>query len=132
ADSCQNGTCTGSNPVTCTALDQCHDVGTCDTSTGVCSNPLKADGTACNDGNACTQNDTCQSGACTGSNPITCVAQDQCHAAGTCDPATGACSNPTVPDGASCNDGNACTLVDACASGTCVGTTPVTCVALDP
>src|SRR5206468_2988453 len=29
-DTCQNGTCTGSNPVVCTA-DQCHDPGTCNT-----------------------------------------------------------------------------------------------------
>jgi hypothetical protein len=31
--------CTGSNPVTCTASDACHVAGTCDPSTGTCSNP---------------------------------------------------------------------------------------------
>src|SRR2546427_275759 len=97
-DTCQSGTCVGSNPVTCTALDQCHVAGTCDPATGTCSNPTKPDGTACNDGNACTQTDTCQSGSCVGSNPITCTALDQCHVAGTCDPATGTCSNPTKAD----------------------------------
>jgi len=30
-------TCTGANPVVCTAQDQCHDAGSCDTSTGACS-----------------------------------------------------------------------------------------------
>src|SRR5216684_665797 len=40
--------------VTCTASDQCHVAGTCDPATGMCSNPPKANGTACNDGNACT------------------------------------------------------------------------------
>ena len=59
-----------------------------------CSNPTKADGTPCNDGNACTQTDTCQAGTCTGANPVTCAAPDQCHDAGTCNPATGVCSNP--------------------------------------
>ena len=62
--------------------------------TGTCSEPAEADGTACNDGNACTQTDTCQAGVCTGANPVTCTASDQCHAAGTCDPATGVCSEP--------------------------------------
>src|SRR5207247_365741 len=88
-DSCQSGVCTGSNAVVCTALDQCHDVGTCNTGTGVCSNPPKANGTSCNDGNSCTQTDTCQGGSCTGSNPVTCTPSDQCHIAGVCDPATG-------------------------------------------
>src|SRR5713226_4205029 len=101
-DTCQSGICVGSNPVTCTALDQCHVAGTCDPTTGICSNPTATDGTACNDGNACTQTDTCQSGTCVGSNPVTCTALDQCHVAGTCNPATGICSNPTVTDGTAC------------------------------
>src|SRR5207244_951986 len=29
-DTCQAGVCIGANPVACTALDQCHDAGTCD------------------------------------------------------------------------------------------------------
>ena len=37
------GACVGSNPVSCTALDQCHDVGTCEAGTGTCTNPAKAD-----------------------------------------------------------------------------------------
>src|SRR5947208_16772362 len=48
-DTCQSGVCTGSNPVVCTALDQCRVAGTCDPTTGVCSNPNKTNGTACND-----------------------------------------------------------------------------------
>ena len=119
-DTCQTGTCTGSNPVTCTASDQCHDPGTCAPATGVCSNPNKANGTACNDSNACTQSDTCQGGACTGANPIVCGAQDQCHTAGTCNPSTGTCSNARVADGAACEDGNRCSVTDACHAGTCL------------
>ena len=130
-DTCQSGVCTGSNPVTCSAQDQCHTAGTCNPSTGVCSNPAKTDGTACNDGNACTQTDTCQSGVCTGSNPVTCTASDQCHVAGTCDPGTGQCSNPTATNGTACNDGNACTQADTCQSGVCVGSNPVICTASD-
>jgi subtilisin family serine protease len=131
SDTCQGGACAGSNPVTCTALDQCHDPGVCDPASGACSNPNKTNGTTCNDGNACTRSDTCQSGTCTGANPVVCTATDQCHVAGTCDPASGACSNPAKQDGSSCVDGNACTQTDICQSGACVGTNPVTCVAQD-
>ncbi len=129
-DTCQSGTCTGGNPVTCTASDQCHTAGTCNSSSGACSNPTVANGTACNDGNACTQADTCQSGTCTGGTPVTCIASDQCHTAGTCNSSTGLCSNPTVANGTACSDGNACTQADTCQSGTCTGT-PVTCTASD-
>src|SRR5206468_2656878 len=131
-DTCQNGVCTGGNPVVCTASDQCHDTGTCNTSTGVCSNPPKANGSACNDGNACTQTDTCQSGTCTGSNPVVCTASDQCHVAGTCNPANGTCSNPAKADGTSCNaDNNACTQNDSCQSGVCTAGPAVVCTASD-
>ncbi len=111
-DTCQNGVCVGSNPVVCTAIDACHGVGTCDPSTGVCSNPNAPDGTTCNDGSACTQTDQCVSGVCTGSNPIVCTAQGACHVAGTCNPSTGTCSNPAAPDGTACSNGNACTVAD--------------------
>jgi RHS repeat-associated protein len=131
-DVCENGTCAGSNPIACTATDQCHVPGTCDPSTGACSNPQASNGTACNDGNECTQTDTCQSGTCTGTNPILCTASDQCHIAGACDPTTGACSNPGAPDGTACSDGNACTQTDVCSSGVCVGAKPVACTASDP
>jgi len=130
-DTCQAGACTGANPVTCTASDQCHGAGTCDPQSGTCSNPAKPDGTACTDGNACTQIDTCVAGACVGASPVTCVALDQCHAPGTCIPATGTCTTPALPDGTLCSDGNACTQIDACGSGLCVGTSPVTCAASD-
>jgi len=65
-DTCQEGNCTSGTATVCTASDQCHVAGTCDPSTGVCSNPNKTDGSACHDGSACTQTDTCQAGRCTG------------------------------------------------------------------
>jgi RHS repeat-associated protein len=128
---CQSGVCTGSNAVVCTASDQCHAVGTCDSSTGACSNPPAANGTACNDGNACTQSDTCQAGTCTGTNPVVCFASDQCHAAGTCDPASGDCSNPSAPDGTACAGTSKCNQAYACIAGTCTGSNPVACAAAD-
>ena len=130
-DVCVQGSCVGSAPVTCWAVDQCHDAGTCDPVTGVCSDPARLDGSSCDDLDGCTHGDTCQAGACVGSDRVTCDAQDQCHEAGTCDSFTGLCSNPTKVNGSGCSDGNACSLVDVCQAGTCVGTEPVTCAALD-
>ena len=130
-DSCQAGACVGASPVVCTASDQCHEAGTCEPATGICSNPAKADGASCADGNACTQTDSCQAGACVGASPVVCTASDQCHEAGTCEPATGICSNPAKADGASCADGNACTQTDSCQAGECVGASPVVCTASD-
>jgi streptogramin lyase len=126
-DTCQTGACVGGNPVICPPSDQCHVAGTCNTATGICSNPNAPNGTACNDGNACTQTSTCQAGMCTGANPVVCVASDQCHVAGTCNTATGICSNPNAPNGTACNDNNACTQTSTCQAGTCAGGNPVVC-----
>jgi streptogramin lyase len=131
ADTCQAGACVGGTGVTCAASDQCHVAGVCNPATGACSNPIAANGTACSDGNACTQADTCQVGVCVGGPAVTCAASDQCHVAGVCNPATGACSNPIAANGIACNDGNACTQADTCQAGACMGGAPVTCTASD-
>ena len=113
-DMCQAGVCVGSDPLTCFALDQCHYVGKCHPSVG-CPDPPKVDGVGCDDGDACTQTETCQAGICTGGTPVVCAAPDECHAPGTCDPASGTCSNPAKTDGAPCTAGT-------CESGKCVPT----------
>ncbi|MFT3769275.1 MAG: CCXG family PEP-CTERM protein [Minicystis sp.] len=124
-DTCQSGVCVGANPVTCTAPDACHNAGTCNPTTGACTNaPAKPNGSACNDGNACTQSDTCQNGLCVGASPKTCAASDTCHSAGACDPATGWCTNPAKPNGSACISGNACSSGDTCQSGACVAGAP--------
>ena len=113
-DHCSGGSCAGT-AVICTALDQCHDAGTC--SAGVCSNPIKTNGTACNDGNACTTNDVCTSGTC-GGTAINCNDNNVCTT-DSCNPATGCVyTNNTL----ACNDGNACTVNDMCSNGVCAGT----------
>jgi hypothetical protein len=82
----------------------------------------QANGTGCDDGDANTVGDVCTGGTCAGVDHclgVTCPAPDQCHDAGLCDHATGACSNPAKPDG------DACGTDQACVSGTC-GTASVT------
>ena len=61
---------------------------------------------------------------------VVCTPLDQCHVAGICDSATGVCSHPNAPDGATCSDGNACTSGDTCGGGSCIGT-PVDGIACD-
>jgi hypothetical protein len=113
--------------VVCTPLDQCHEAGTCDTGTGLCSNPPSLNTKPCDDSDACTQTDLCDgAGACVGGNPVVCTPLDDCHVAGTCDTGTGLCSDPAASDGTGCDDGNTCTLTDTCFGGSCVGD-PMTC-----
>ena len=125
-DVCNGGTCQPGAPLVCVAIDECHVAGICNPLTGLCSNPNAQNGTACNDGNVCTQGDFCEEGTCFGGNPIVCPAPDQCHLPGTCNPDTGACSNPPKPNGTACNDGNPCTVGDKCVGGICAGATTIT------
>ncbi len=130
-DTCAQGACVGGTPVICAALDQCHDPGLCDTGTGACSNPEKEDGVSCTDDDACTQIDICFSGMCAGVAPVICEAIDECHTAGVCDPGNGLCSQPNAADGLACSDENACTQIDTCIAGACIGSSSVACAALD-
>jgi hypothetical protein len=95
---------TTSNPVTCGGLGQPCCGGTCN-----------------DDGNACNGAEVCLAGTCQHQDPIVCAALDGCHNVGTCQPSTGACTNPPKTGG-SCNDGDACTQNDTCQNGTCQGT----------
>jgi uncharacterized membrane protein len=53
---------------------------------------------------------------------------DTCRAApGVRDPATGACTYPTAPDGTACDDGVADTVGDVCSAGVCAGTPTAAC-----
>jgi len=126
-DTCQSGVCVGEVPAACTASDQCHDAGTCNPTTGLCSNPARPGTPPCDDNDACTQTDLCVNGVCTGTAPVVCTATDQCHDVGTCDPATGSCSSPPKT-GTDCSDGDACTQGDQCQEGTCLRGADVVCL----
>lgn len=114
---------------TCVALDQCHHAGTCNPETGYCSNPANVDGHPCDDGNLCTTGDACQAGVCASGAGTACTALDQCHTAGTCQPATGLCSTPSKLDATACDDSDLCTQTDTCQGGVCSGGNPKTCTA---
>ncbi|HET6283115.1 MAG TPA: hypothetical protein VFH73_19310 [Polyangia bacterium] len=79
------------------------------------------------DGDLCNGNETCQNGTCGRSSSVVCMATDQCHTAGTCNPATGTCSNPVKTAGTPCNDGSMCTTGETCQNGACAGGAAVDC-----
>lgn len=111
----------------CVTNKDCNDGNSCTDDVclgGRCAHT--ANSASCNDGNACTTGDHCAGGRCVGT-PVICKALDQCHAAGTCKPATGQCTNPVKANGASCDDGNVCTTRDHCSNGACVGGPPLNC-----
>lgn len=126
-DTCQAGICTEGEPVVCHASDPCRLPGICDSATGLCTNPAVPNRTPCDDNNVCTQTDVCIAGECMGYDSVECTPVDDCHQAGVCDPASGICSSPVRPDGASCDDGMLCSQDDVCIAGVCVGGPPVAC-----
>lgn len=107
-------------PEPCDDHDQC----TADTCLdGQCYHSESAmNGKPCSDGSACTDGDLCQSGACIPGDAKLCVAPDDCHVAGACDPESGLCGAATTrDDDEPCDDGDDCTENDKCASGACFG-----------
>ena len=84
------------------------------------------DGSACDDGNACTVNDACVAADCVSTEVIACVPESPCHDA-TCDPVDGTCSSTPKPNGASCDDGNPCTLAERCIGTDCTSNTALDC-----
>lgn len=113
--------CTCSLPhATTSCLDGDCAIASCDAGWGDCdgeaSNGCETDlendpthcgtcATSCDDGNACTVGDACQSGTCVPGPAVTCTAPPNtaCYnAAGTCNPASGACQYQTKADNTSC------------------------------
>ena len=123
SDVCAGGACGGA-PVTCADGDKCTaDV--CDTATGKCHNPTLpgcacATNADCDDNNACTAGEACVAGTCAPGKPVVCAADGNPCSDEVCDPAVG-CTFPS--NGTPCDDGNACTVGDACNAGACADLT---------
>lgn len=102
---CQN------TPIGCPPPDQCHDAGTCDPTTGICSDPPKADGSICDDGDAvaCSLPDTCQAGVCRAGGGGDTDGDGRCNVDDNC-PTT---ANPAQADLDHDGLGDACDPVDA-------------------
>jgi RHS repeat-associated protein len=124
-DTCQAGVCISGPALGVDDGNPCTD-DWCNVWLGGELHTSHADGTSCSDGNKCNGDEVCQGGSCQGGQPVTCVATDECHAAGVCDPLIGKCTNPSLADGTPCNDENQCTSTDTCNNGHCGG--PNSCV----
>jgi hypothetical protein len=110
---CCNSACSGGACQTCLQAKGAPSDGACTLLNGV------APAGACSDGSLCTD-DACVGGAC--ANPAkTCPAAPTCTVAGTCDPTTGACSQPQplkCPDALKCEVAGTCDpITGVCAPG---------------
>ncbi len=149
-DTCAGGACQPGAPNTCNDDVSCT-IDTCDPTTGcahtpndwpcVDGNPCTNDrcdvttgcehtnnATACNDHDACTLTDRCVGGTCTGSGVRPCNDDKPCTE-DRCDPQRGCVHDPNND---ACNDNNACTSVDLCAGGDCIGAAGLDCDDSDP
>jgi N-acetylneuraminic acid mutarotase len=114
---CQAGVCGRTSAVTCPATDVCHEQGTCDPTSGLCSAGAPKSSGTCDDGNACTVNDSCSAGICAGT-MMACAA-----------PPAPTCANPTTrrtyTSPGTCGNGtcsyqfNDTPCAGACTAGTC-------------
>ncbi|MSQ83364.1 MAG: hypothetical protein EXR77_10840 [Myxococcales bacterium] len=114
-DVCSAGACKPGTLKSCADNTVCTD-DSCQASSGICINTQNTK--PCDDGTKCTNNDVCASGLCKSGAVVVCNDSKVCTD-DLCDPATGACGY--TPNAKICDDGNACTEVDACQGGNCVG-----------
>lgn len=127
SSTCTSGTCV-STRVTCPTPDVCHLPGSCNPSTGVCSNPTAPNNTSCVTSDPCVGDGTCQDGQCIGP-PLSesdeaCDTTAQCCDGLTCTPAglccaSGkSCSNAITGGTDTCcpNATDICTTSDECCS----------------
>ena len=87
----------------------------CDPASGKCEIVPDHAGLACNDADACTIGESCQEGNCSGGVPANCNDGNPCTD-DSCD-GVGGCSHTANEE--PCQDGDACTIGDQCAEGTC-------------
>lgn len=130
---CAGGTCEGP-PKDCSFVplpNECFVPG-CNPGTGVCEAVPGNDGQPCLDGDLCTLDTTCSAGVCGGGIPVDCSGASGACTVGACNPSDGSCVAQPANEGASCDDGSACTTGDLCQGGVCVGTpTGASCGAAD-
>ena len=112
ADSCKAGKCVPGGAVLCGDDDVCT-VDSCDKDKGCVTAPSAA---TCTDGDACTEGDVCKDGGCVAGAAAVCDDGNGCTD-DACDKAKGCV---TLPNAATCSDGDACTAGDICAANACL------------
>jgi len=112
-DHCSQGACVFDSVDNCDDDNVCT-ADLCDPVVG-CTHKVKEQN-PCDDGNVCTYGDNCHLGGCIPAGMMACVDGNPCTD-DSCDPKTGC---QFVPNKAPCDDGNACTLGDACGQAKCL------------
>lgn len=135
-DACDGaGACVGGTPLDCSqAGGGCID-GTCNENTNKCEGAPLPNGTPCNaDDNGCTQGDSCQNGDCVPGPGADCSWLDTecilglCKPVGPDNPEGFDCQSQFKPSGTGCEDGQYCTINDACdGAGWCASGGPNPC-----
>jgi len=124
---CEAGQCVQTHVTTQCPPDtnDCTNDPGCNPVTGQCEHPNKPDSTPCGDTdqNLCTTAG-CEMGLCVQTHQVTVCLPDNndCTLDPPCNPATGQCTHPPVPDSSPCGpdtDGNLCTT-PGCELGQCV------------
>ncbi|MFZ4577924.1 MAG: hypothetical protein ACOYOB_05945 [Myxococcota bacterium] len=104
----------------------CNDDNPCTSDTcanNVCAHGPAAAGDPCSDDNPCTLGDACKDSVCVAGTPKVCDDNNPCTA-DAC--VAGTCKYQPKASGA-CDDGDGCTVDDACDAGVCVGGAAKTC-----
>jgi hypothetical protein len=101
----------------------------CDPSQSTNGFSPRANGTQCGEGDLCSGVATCSNGVCAPGTPVECHSPPECRSeiGAACNPQTGECEYPALPNGSSCSDGNPCNGVELCQGGACVAGTPIVC-----
>jgi len=126
---CDAGSCTGGKAKDCnSAGDGKCMVGQCDAVSGKCVAKAKGDGTTCDaDGSKCTPKDKCKAGKCLPDVAKNCSSLNKACVLGVCNKSSGACESKPKADKEPCDDGNFCTVLEACKAGKCSGGSLKTC-----
>ena len=125
-DSCTGGACTAGKSNGCDDANSCTDQA-CDAKSGNCTTTFNT--LACDDGNPCSSSDACQAGVCKAGATVDCSDTDPCTV-DSCESAGKGCKHTTSTG--VCDDGDACTFGETCASGGCNGGKLIDCNDLNP
>ena len=128
ADKCVSGLCVPGAPKSCDDGNPCTK-DACNMAAG-CTQTAD-DNKPCDDENPCTLGDTCSAQVCKAGKNKECTVQDPCLVAA-CNLADGKCKYDNATTGKSCDDADACTSDDGCASGSCKGAKKIVCDDKDP
>jgi hypothetical protein len=133
-DACVDSVCKPGAWMSCDDSDACTvgercEAEACVPGVNVCGGGACSTDADCDDGDGCNGKEVCDTtqspGVCKTApgSVVSCAAQNAANtepcAAWQCEPTSGTCVKAPANGGATCDDGNACTIADHCVAGTC-------------